>query len=112
VETFASLHREGAQASEKMSKGEASEFYHSAAWRKARRKVVLAAGLGGVPGIIVDHRIRLERAPHLALDPANLRPMSRGDHNRRHAADRDPSKGGASLDGRPLGPAHPWNARR
>jgi hypothetical protein len=88
-----------------------TRFYQSRAWKAARRKAMLNAGLGGQKGFIVDHKVRLERAPHLALDPANLRPMTAADHNRRHAADRDPAKGGAAIDGSPLGPAHPWNRK-
>jgi hypothetical protein len=95
-----------------MSKGDAARFYNSKAWRKARKRAMQLAGLAGQRGYIVDHKIRLERAPHLALDQSNLRPMTRADHNRRHAtAELDPARAGASLDGQPLGPAHPWNRK-
>lgn len=59
---------------------------HTNRWRKLRAAIVASAlannspcGLCGVPlgygdRIDVDHRVPLSVAPHLAFDPANLRP--------------------------------------
>ena len=103
-----------------MSTGEDKKFYSSRAWREARRKALLNAGFkSSVDGTImlkgahVDHILHRKLSPELALDVLNLRVLTPGQHNQRHAkADYDPARRGCDTSGWPKGPQHPWNLMR
>lgn len=85
-------------------------FYRTKQWRTLRRKVLLSAGLP-TAGTHVHHRYRLADHPAVALEPANLQPITAADHNREHARDQTPANQGCDASGWPLSPLHPWNAR-
>lgn len=105
-----------------MSTPEDRRFYTSKAWRKARRAALLRAGfksvvdgadVSGKGAAQVDHIRPRKEYPELALEPLNLRVMTTGQHNQRHArADYDTARQGCDESGWPRGPDHPWNARR
>ena len=105
-----------------MSKGETKRFYDTAAWRRARHQAMHDAGwccsnprcrrslIGLGKEAHVHHRKALRRAPVLALEPQNLRPLCRDCHMQLEIDDRMQLKPMASIDGTPGDPGHPWNA--
>lgn len=73
-------------------------FYSSKAWQSVRQAILLDRPLcecadcvrsGAVtPADVVDHIVPRREAPHLELEPSNLRPMSSRHHNRHTARQR------------------------
>ena len=96
-------------------------FYGSARWKRARRQAlhdgewrcsnpecsVLLVGLG--KRAHVHHRKALRRAPALAVEPLNLRPLCRDCHMQVEARERNDQRPMTRIEGTPSDPDHPWN---
>lgn len=96
----------------------AVNFYHTRAWRIARRNALDAAewtctnpacgrsliGIGREAH--VHHRMPRKVYPAVELEPLNLQPLCRACHTAlEHARPM------AAIDGTPSDPEHPWNAQ-
>lgn len=66
---------------------------------------VSLVGMG--KGAHVHHRKELSRAPALATEPLNLKPLCVGCHNAEHAEMKRP-RAACDVDGRPIEASHPW----
>jgi 5-methylcytosine-specific restriction protein A len=100
-------------------------FYDKQIWRRLRRRILerdryrcvrCKAYVGGKGDARVDHIKPISVAPHLALDPSNLRTLCATCDNRSHSekSSRDKSVRvdrivhGFDADGVPRDAAHPW----
>ena len=101
----------------------ADSFYTSPAWRRVRRRVLVAHPRCQVPGCTllasqVDH-VRAIAAGGDPFGPANLRAMCQSCHSRKTASadggfgnrrgGRARGKPGCDAEGRPVDPGHRWN---
>ncbi len=102
----------------------AMKIYNSAAWRRARRQAMAAAGYvcqhAGctealiAPGACHVHHVKpLQRAWSLALEPLNHAalcvPCHSAETNREIAeAKGNPRRSGCDETGMPTDPSHPW----
>lgn len=95
---------------------ESDPFYHSAAWKKARKARLMmdgymcvqcmaafeAGGAAPRPATMVHHIIPITERPDLALDLGNMQSLCDVCHNRAH-----PEKGGQGRAARRTTPAVP-----
>jgi 5-methylcytosine-specific restriction endonuclease McrA len=90
------------------------------AWIKVRAAYLRKHPICEVPhcaarAVHVDHVLTVRVAPHLRLDPKNLRALCPMHHNQRsglqaHGIDTD--QPACDATGQPLDPSHPWAGRR
>jgi 5-methylcytosine-specific restriction endonuclease McrA len=67
----------------------------------------------GARGVDVDHIVTIARAPHLRLEPSNLRTFCHSCHSKITQWEDNPTikrnaQRGATVQGLPLDPTHPW----
>jgi hypothetical protein len=93
-----------------------NRFYNKRAWRRASRLAVLKTGHRceqcGAPiwrNYNAHHRYAVRSHPDLALLPANHMALCLKCHGLIEAAERDKRIKGATIEGFPTGPDHPWN---
>ena len=68
-------------------------------------------GRDGVSATLVDHIQTVKEAPDLAFSMENLQSLCDSCHSGpKQEMDRTGRARGASIDGKPLDPCHPWNA--
>jgi 5-methylcytosine-specific restriction endonuclease McrA len=102
-----------------MSVGMVNAFYQSWQWKAARAAAIQRAGgrcsrcakRVNIPEhpAVVDHIKPYLENPTLALSPTNLRVLCWQCHNHRHGRGHPGGIKGTSLNGFPIGRAHPWN---
>jgi len=102
-------------------------FYDTAAWRALRPRILARDNyrcthchlyVGGTRAYRIDHIIEMKVAPHLALDPANLRTLCPRCDAQSHRERRMMSPNKARIErfnfgfddlGNPLDPKHIWS---
>ena len=96
-----------------------SKFHGSYRWKKARRiaRIIAAQHCQRCgrflpePGALhIHHRMKVADHPAVALEPLNYECLCPSCHNIVEPRTGTPRLG-CDVDGNPLDPAHPWNAR-
>ena len=92
-------------------------FYQTTEWRALRRQVIKHWKANGLPcgycnqpidwsqrwAAIADHVEPLRKAPHLALEPANISMLHHACHSKKTAWDDYSTKAEVNADGFPVG---------